>query len=93
MTTATPITTEIILQEDGADVALADFQSQVRAGEAAIRRILAGAEPGTSWTLRELREEAAEGRRDTAMGAALMSLDRLGELSIDFARSTVVALG
>lgn len=84
----TPITTESILSEDGAEVPLAEFASEVRAGEAAVRRLL-GAHPGRIWGFSELRDAAAEGRRKTVMGAALMSLDRQGVVSIDYARYTV----
>jgi hypothetical protein len=91
MTTVAPITAESILQEDGAEAALAEFANEVRAGEEAIRRYIANAESGEVWTFRGLRDAAAEGRRKTAMGVALMSLDKTGEVQIDYARSTVVA--
>lgn len=92
MTTAAPITTETILQEDGAAAALAKFATEVRAGEEAIRKQVADAEPGKVWTFRGLRDAAAEDRRKTAMGVALMSLDKAGVVEIDYARSTVVAV-
>jgi hypothetical protein len=88
---STPITTETILEEDGAEAALAQFGSQVRAGETAIRRLLK-AEPGRVWGFSELRDAAAEGRRRTAMGAALRSLDLQGVLRIDYTHYTVKAL-
>ena len=87
---STPITTETILHEDGAEAALAEFASDVRAGEAAIRRFVE-ADPQRVWVFSELRDAAAEGRRKTAMGAALRSLDLQGFLRIDYARYTVEA--
>lgn len=89
MTTTAPITAETILHEDGAVAALTEFAAEVRAGEEAIRRIVNSAEPNKTWTFRGLRDEAAEGRRKTAMGVALMGLDKAGELTIDYARSIV----
>jgi len=85
---STPITTESILHEDGAEAALAEFGSEVRAGEAAIRQRL-DAEPERQWRFSELRDAAAEGRRRTAMGAALRSLATQGVLEIDYATYAV----
>jgi hypothetical protein len=84
----TPITSEAILNEDGVDAPLAEFATEVRDGEAAVRRLLK-AEPGRSWGFSELREAARDDRRKTVMGAALMSLDRQGVLHIDYASYTV----
>lgn len=92
MSTATLITPQTIREEDGAEFALSLFAEQVIAGEEAIRRIIASAEPGTVWDFNDLRDKAAEGRRPTAMGVALMSLDSAGILRVDYARSTVEAL-
>jgi hypothetical protein len=91
VTTATPITPKTILQEDGAQVALAEFSQEVRDGEDAIRRIVADAGPGTVWTFRALRETAAEGRRPSVMTVALLNLDESGELQVNYISSTVVA--
>lgn len=91
MTTMTATTPETILQEDGAEVALAELGDEVRAGEDSIRAVIAAAEPGTAWTIRELRDLAAEGRRSTVMSVALMGLDKSGEVQIDYASSTVTA--
>lgn len=91
MTMAPPITTETILQEDGAEATLAVFATEVHAGEDAIRTILAES-PQQTWTMRELEDLAAEGRRTTAMGVALMGLLKAGELRIDHATSIVEAL-
>jgi hypothetical protein len=96
MSTAAPITTETILQEDGAAAALGKFAIEVRKGEEEVRRYVAAAAPGEAWIFRDLRDavyEAAEGElRKTAVTNALMSLDKLGVVRIDYARSTVVAL-
>lgn len=89
MTTAAPITTETILQEDGATAALANFAAEVRESEAAIRSYVADAGPGAEWTFRGLLEDVGGDRRKTAMGVALMSLDKAGVLQVDYARSTV----
>lgn len=86
-----PITTETILHEDGAEAALAQFASQVREGEAAVRRLLKK-NPDRVWRFSELRDAAAEGRRKTAMGAALRSLALQDVLSIDYVHYTVEAL-
>lgn len=83
------ITSEAILNEDGAEVPLAQFAAEVRAGETEIRRLISN-EPGRRWGFSELRDAAAEGRRKTAMGAALMSLDRQGVVNIDYALYSVV---
>jgi hypothetical protein len=94
MATATPITTESILQEDGAAAALGKFAAEVRTGEEETRKYLAEAEPSAVWTFRGLRDavfEAAGGKlRKTAVTVALMSLDKVGVVRIDYARSTVV---
>jgi hypothetical protein len=94
MATAAPITTESILQEDGAAAALGKFASEVQAGEGETRKYIAGAEPDAIWTFRDLRDavfEAAEGKlRKTAVTVALMSLDKAGVVQIDYAHSTVV---
>jgi hypothetical protein len=95
MATATPITTESILQEDGAAAALGKFATEVRAAEEETRKYIAKAEPDVVWIFRDLRDavfEAAEGKlRKTAVTVALMSLDKAGVVQIDYARSTVVA--
>lgn len=96
MTAAAPITTESILQEDGAAAALGKFGAEVRAGEEETRKYIATADPNAVWTFRSLRDavyEAAGGElRKTAVTVALMSLDKVGVVQIDYARSTVVAL-
>lgn len=85
---STPITTEFILNEDGAETVLAEFGKQVRAAEAAIRKLVE-AEPQRTWGFSELREAAREGRRKTAVGAALRSLAGQGVLAVDYADYTV----
>lgn len=94
MATAAPITTESILQEDGAAAALGKFATEVRAGEDQARKFVASEDSNTVWTFRDLRDgvfEAADGRlRKTAVTVALMSLDKIGVIEIDYARSTVV---
>jgi hypothetical protein len=87
---STTITTESILNEDGAEAVLAEYGKQVRAGETAIRKLVE-AEPGRVWGFSELREAAREGRRKTAMGAALRSLAAQGILAIDYTDYTVKA--
>lgn len=87
---STTITTESILHEDGAEGALAEFGKQVRAGEPAIRKLLE-TEPKRVWGFSELREAAREGRRKTAMGAALRSLAAQGALTIDYSDYSVRA--
>ncbi len=93
MTTAAPITTESILQEDGAAAALGKFAVEVREAEEATRDFVAQAGPDATWTFRDLRDtvyEAADRRlRKTAVTVALMSLDKVGVVRIDYARSTV----
>lgn len=93
-TTAAPITTETILQEDGATAALEKFVNEVHEGEQEARRHLAAADPSAVWTFRELRDEVYEAAdrklRKTAVTNALMLLDKIGVLEIDYARSTVV---
>lgn len=93
---AAPITTESILQEDGAAAALGKFGAEVRAAEEETRGYIAKADPDAVWTFRSLRDavyEAAGGElRKTAVTVALMSLDKVGVVRIDYARSTVVAL-
>lgn len=91
MATAIPTTPQTILQEDGAEVALVEFADEVRAGEDAIRRVVAAAPAETVWTIRELRDAAAEGRRSSVMSVALMGLDKAGEVQVDYASSTVAA--
>jgi hypothetical protein len=94
MTTAAPITTESILQEDGAAAALGKFATEVRAGEEQTRKFIASAASEKVWTFRDLRDgvfDAARGQlRKTAVTVALMSLDKIGVIQIDYARSTVV---
>lgn len=96
MSTAAPITTETILQEDGAAAALGKFAAEVRAAEGVARRYIARCGPDEVWTFRGLRDavyDAANGElRETAVTNALMSLDKAGVLHVDYARSTVVAL-
>jgi len=93
MGNAAPITTESILQEDGAAAALGKFATEVRAGEDQAQEYIAAAESDATWTFRGLRDavyEAAKGElRTTAVTVALMSLDKAGALQIDYARSTV----
>lgn len=93
MGTAAPITTETILQEDGATAALGKFAAEVREGEEETRRYIANADSGAVWTFRDLRDavydSAAGAIRKTAVTNALMSLDKAGVLQIDYARSTV----
>lgn len=94
VSTAPPITTETILQEDGATAALGKFAAEVQAAEEATRCYIADAPQGQTWTFRDLRDavfEAAGGElRKTAVANALMSLDKAGALHIDYAQSTVV---
>ena len=94
MATAAPITTESILQEDGAAAALGKFATEVRAGEEEARKYIADAGSNAAWTFRGLRDEIYEaaGRelRKTAVTVALMSLDKVGTVQIDYAQSTVV---
>lgn len=95
MHTAAPITTETILQEDGAVAALGRFAAEVQVAQDETRRYVATAEPDETWTFRGLRDavyEAAGGQvRKTAVTNALMHLDKLGVVRIDYAHSTVVA--
>lgn len=92
MTTSAPATAETILQEDGAQAALAEFAEKVRGAEELIRQVLADAQPGTQWSLRELRDLArAAGWSSSVVTTALFNLDESGELVVDYVTSTVTA--
>jgi hypothetical protein len=94
MATVAPITTESILQEDGAAAALGKFATEVRAAEEETRKFIVDAQQDQVWIFRDLRDavfEAAGGElRRTAVTVGLMSLDKIGVVQIDYARSTVV---
>jgi hypothetical protein len=94
MSTAAPITTESIIREDGATAALSKFAIEVREGEEETRRYLAATDSAETWTFRGLRDAvygAADGEiRMTAVANALMALDQVGVIDIDYARWTVV---
>jgi hypothetical protein len=89
MATVAPTTASSILNEDGAQIALAEFADAVDDAISAIRKVVGEAPEGAVWTLRELREAAGEGRRSSAMTSALFKLEESGELKVDYLTSTV----
>ncbi|HEX8753330.1 MAG TPA: hypothetical protein VF731_07925 [Solirubrobacterales bacterium] len=89
MTTAAPLTDETI-SRDGAQAASADFAKKVEEAEEAIRDYVR-AQPGTTWTLRELREATTEDRSSSVMTTAFFNLDDSGDLLFDYVASTVTA--
>jgi hypothetical protein len=91
MTTTVSNGADAILEEDGAQVALAEFAAAVDDAMAAIREVVEQAPSNKVWTLRELREAAGEGRRSSAMTSALFKLEASGELRVDYLTSTVAA--
>jgi hypothetical protein len=88
MTTATPSTAELILQEDGAVAVLGEFAEQVKDAEVAIRQLLEHSERKT-WGIRELQNAAAGDRRPTAMSMALLALVKADVLRMKHADSAV----
>jgi hypothetical protein len=87
-----PITAESILEEDGADSALTEFNSEVKAAEEDIRALV-WEDRERVWTIRELQDDAAAagGRSSTEMSVAFIRMARRGELVADHGASTVIA--
>jgi hypothetical protein len=90
MSTTFPTTTESILQEEGAETTLIELAQQVAKAAADLRRVLHESE-GRPWTVRELQDEAANGRSSSVMSIAFLRLLKAGEVSIDYATSLVEA--
>ncbi|HKH65131.1 MAG TPA: hypothetical protein VKA35_06675 [Solirubrobacterales bacterium] len=84
------MTTSESAPRDGAQGASADFDEEVRNAEAAIREHLQ-ANPGATWTLRELREAMTGSRTSSVMTTAFFNLEDRGELVVDYIASTVTA--
>jgi hypothetical protein len=78
----TTTTTDAILEEAGAESALADLAKDVRRAEAALKAILAENENRT-WTIKELQDAAADGVSPSVMSIAFLRLEEAGVVSVD----------
>ncbi len=84
-------TTEAILNEDGADAALAALAKEVEQAERDIHSVL-DAECDQPWTVRELQDAAANGHSSSVISIAFLRLLKFGKLRVDHATSVVEAV-
>lgn len=74
--------------DNGTKAALQELADEIKLGEDAIMRLLQD-DPSKTWRIRELQDQAAEGRRATIMRLALINLESADKVSIDFSASNV----